>query len=128
VRIHCCGNVLTEPLSSTGLVVLAKARIKPKKSSRTWSWVPRGLKPRMTVLAKTSTKLPDQVSQTQKVVAERGTPPPSCRKGGLILKHINILERTKIWPWNPAGPEAKNDCAGEASRKLLLCSSQITQS
>jgi hypothetical protein len=51
--------------------------------------------------------------------SHRKTKPSSRRRGGLISKHISILERRKIWSRVLTGPETKNDRAGETSIKFL---------
>jgi hypothetical protein len=40
----------------------------------------------------------------------RETNPSYRRRGGTISKHVNVLERTKIWSCVPTGPETKTDC------------------
>jgi hypothetical protein len=44
--------------------------------------------------------------------------PSSYQRGDLISKHINVLERTKIWLWVQTEPESKNDSAGEDQQQI----------
>jgi hypothetical protein len=48
----------------------------------------------------------------------RKTNSSSRRRPDPISKHINVLERTKIWSWVPTGPETKNDCAGGSQQQF----------
>jgi hypothetical protein len=55
----------------------------------------QGLEPGMTVLVRASSSLPD----------------PTKVRCVRVVRHRNMV-------MHPAGPKAKNDCAGEASSKL----------
>jgi hypothetical protein len=62
---------------------------------------PQGPKPSVAVLAKASSKLPDQV---------------------MAVAESDSRDR-KIWPRVPTGPETKNECARESQQEVtaLLC-------
>jgi hypothetical protein len=62
-----------------------------------WSWVLQDLEPRMTVLTKASSNLPD--------------PAQPC-----TISHDSV--RVVRQEYGLAGPKSKNDCAGKASSKL----------
>jgi hypothetical protein len=107
LAITSCNLADRQRRPEKGLILL------PESWDKIWSCVPWDTITRMTVLAKANSIFPEQYSRSLLLIVTSF----SRRRGDPISK---VLKWIKILSWVPAGPDTKNNCAGEAQQQVSV--------